>query len=85
MTPQGGEEKTMKSNFVVFRLADDEAIYLADLEVGTVERREPDEMAGMEVASGSHESHGPTVKGLDFALASNVRSPGASHVFFPNR
>ena len=39
----------MKGNFVLFRLADDEAIYLADLEAGTVERREPDEVDGMEL------------------------------------
>ena len=36
-----GEEKIMKSNFVLFRLADDGAIYFADLQAGTVERREP--------------------------------------------
>jgi hypothetical protein len=79
------EEKAMKSNFVLFRLADDEAIYLADLEAGTVERREPDEVAGMDLPDVTGDGAGPTVKGLDFAVASNVRSPGASHALFPNR
>ena len=75
----------MKSNFVLFRLADDEAIYLADLQAGTVERREPGDTAGMDLPEATGERHEPTVKGLDFAIASNVRSPGASHAFFPNR
>ena len=75
----------MKSNFVLFRLTDDEAIYLADLQAGTVERREPDEMAGMDVAEATREHAGPTMAGLEFALASRVRSTGASHVIFPNR
>ena len=75
----------MKSNFVLFRLADDEAIYLADLEAGTVERREPDEAADMGIARDARDSHEPTITGLDFAVASNVRSPGVSHAFFPNR
>ena len=75
----------MKSNLVLFRLADDEAIYVADLQAGTVERREPDEVDGMELPDATRDGHGPTVKGLDFAVASNIRSPGASHVFFPNR
>jgi hypothetical protein len=75
----------MKSNFVLFRLADDEAIYLADLEAGTVERRGPDEMDSMDLTDATGKSLGPAVKGLDFALASSVRSTGASHVFFPNR
>lgn len=74
----------MKSDFAVFRLADDE-IYLADLEAGTVERREPDEIDVMHHAGLAGESHGPTVKGLDFAVASNVRSPRTSHAYFPNR
>jgi len=75
----------MKSNFVLFRLADDEAIYLADLEAGTVERREPDEMQGVELADATRDGDGPAVKGLDFAIASSGRPTGASHVFFPNR
>jgi hypothetical protein len=75
----------MKSNFVLFRLADDEAIYLADLEAGTVERREPDEMDGMELVDATRDGQGPAVKGLDFAIASSGRSTGASHAYFPNR
>ena len=75
----------MKSNYVLFRLADDQGIYLADLEAGTVERRDPDEMAGMALADGACEGHGPAIKGLEFAVASTVRSTGASHAFFPNR
>ena len=75
----------MKSNFVLFRLADDEAIYLADLEAGTVERREPDEVASMDLPEATGKRHEPTVTGLNFAVASNVRSPGASHAYFPNR
>ena len=75
----------MKSNFVLFRLADEEAIYLANLDAGTVERREPDEIAGMELADATREGHGPAMKGLDFAFASSIRSTGASHVLFPNR
>ena len=75
----------MKSNFVLFRLADDEAIYLANLEAGTVERREPDEIAGTDFAEATGEADGPAVKGLDFAFASSVRSTGAAHLFFPNR
>ena len=76
----------MKSNFVLFRLANDEAIYVADLQAGTVERREPDEVAGMDLpeeATGRRQE--PTVKGLDFAVASSVRPTGASHALFPNR
>jgi hypothetical protein len=80
-----GEEKIMKSNFVLFRLADDEAIYLADLEAGTLERRRPDETAGMDLAEATRDVDGPTLKGLDFALASSVRPTGAGHYFFPNR
>jgi len=75
----------MKSNFVLFRLADDEAIYLADLEAGTVERRQPDEVAGMDPAEATRDGGGPAVKGLDFAVASSVRPTGASHALFPNR
>ena len=75
----------MKSNFVLFRLADEEAIYLANLDAGTVERREPDEMAGMDVAEATREHPGPAMAGLEFALASRIRSTGASHALFPNR
>lgn len=75
----------MESNFVLFRLADDEAIYLADLQAGTVERREPDDIAGMDVPDVTGEGHGPAVKGIDFAVASSVRPTGASHALFPNR
>ncbi len=74
----------MKSNFVLFRLVDDEAIYLADLEAGTLERRRPDETAGIDLAEAARDD-GPTLKGLDFALASSVRPTGAGHYFFPNR
>lgn len=75
----------MKSKFVLFRLADDEAIWLADLDAGTVERREPGDTAGMDLPEVTGEGHGPAVRGLDFAVASNVRSPGASHAYFPSR
>ena len=75
----------MKSNFVVFRLADDEAIYLADLEAGTLERRRPDETAGMDRAEATRDVDGPTLKGLD--LRPGVKRPrkGAGHYFLPNR
>ena len=75
----------MKSNFVLFRLADDEAIYLADLEARTVERREPDDMSGMDLLEATRDVEGPTVKGVDFAVASSVRPTAASHALFPNR
>jgi hypothetical protein len=75
----------MKSKFVLFRLADDEVIYLADLEAGTVERREPDETAGMELTDAARDGDGPAVNGLDFAFASSVRSTGAAHMLFPSR
>jgi hypothetical protein len=75
----------MKSKFVLFRLADDEGIYFADLETGTVERLEQDEMDSMELADASRDGDGPAVKGLDFAIASSGRPTGASHVLFPNR
>ncbi len=75
----------MKSNFVLFRLADDEAIYVADLQAGTVERREPDDMSGMDLPEATGKRQEPTVKGVDFAVASSVRPTAASHVLFPNR
>ena len=75
----------MKSNLVLFRLADDEAIYVADLQAGTVERREPHDMSGMDLLEATRDVHGSTLEGLDFALASSVRPTGAGHYLFPNR
>lgn len=64
---------------VLFRLHGDEAVWLADLEAGTVERT--DASAIDTVASGD----APVVKGIDFALAAQARSGAASHHFFPSR
>ena len=75
----------MRSNFVLFRLADDEAIYVADLQAGTVERRGPDEIAGTDLSEVTAADDRPVLKGLDFAFASSARSTGAGHLFFPNR
>lgn len=63
-------------NLVLFRLKDDESVWLADLEAGTVERADPStidiEQAG-------------EMKGIDFAIAAKARSTAASHLYFPSR
>lgn len=64
-------------NIVLFRLQDDETVWMADLEAGTVERTDSDQAVGS--------SDAPFVKGLDFALAAKARPAAASHYFFPSR
>jgi len=69
-------------NIVLFRLEDDESIYLADLDSGTVEKTDASAFASEDVTA----SRGtPFVKGLDFALAARSRSEAPSHQLFPNR
>jgi hypothetical protein len=79
------------NNIVLFRLADDESIYLADLDAGTIERRNPDVAGADEVTDlviavdTARESDMPYVKGIDFALAARSRPGAASHQMFPSR
>jgi hypothetical protein len=87
------EMETAMSNLVLFRLKDDESIYLADLEAGTVERRDPADietgdpmMTDLVSAVGeARESDTPFTKGIDFALAARSRPSAASHYMFPSR
>ena len=71
---QTEEENTM-TNIVLFRLTGDDAIWLADLEAGTVERTDAFE---------SDRDSGQT-QGVDFAVAATSRSEAASHYMFPSR
>jgi len=64
-------------NIVLFRLQDDDQVWMADLEAGTVERTDSDTAIGAGDA--------PFVKGIDFALAAKARPAAASHFFFPSR
>ena len=62
-------------NIVLFRLTDDDAIWLADLEAGTVERTDAFE-AG--------ESDSSEMRGVDLAIATTSRADAPSHRFFPS-
>jgi hypothetical protein len=81
------------SNLVLFRLKDDESIYLADLEAGTVERRDPADVGADDaVVTGlvsavdeARTGDAPFIKGIDFALAARSRPSAASHYMFPSR
>lgn len=64
-------------NIVLFRLQDDDQVWMADLEAGTVERTDSDSA----VSTGD----APFIKGIDFALAAKARPTAASHYFFPSR
>jgi hypothetical protein len=64
-------------NLVLFRLKDDQSVWLADLEAGTVERADP--------ATIHVDTDLPTMKGVDFALAAKARPTAASHLYFPSR
>jgi len=72
-------------NVIMFRLRDEDSIWLADLEAGTIEQTDAAavEAAGTDVAD--LDGDAPYVKGIDFALAAKVRSSAASHFFFPSR
>jgi hypothetical protein len=65
------------TNIVLFRLAGDDTLWLADLEAGTVEPTE----AFDSVEDASDES---AASGVDFAIAATSRSEAASHLFYPN-
>lgn len=63
-------------NIVLFRLQDDETVWMADLDAGTVERTDSEAVSGADA---------PFIKGIDFALAAKARPAAASHYFFPSR
>jgi len=73
-------------NLVLFRLTDDDSIYVADIAAGTVERRDAnsdgDAVAELIAQSGEKRGEGPFVRGIDFALAARSRAPAASHTFY---
>ena len=81
------------NNLVLFRLKDDESIYLADLDAGTVERRDPADVAAADgvvtdlvsAVGEARENDTPFTKGIDFALAARSRPAAASHYMFPSR
>jgi hypothetical protein len=62
---------------VLFRLSDNDTIYVADLEAGTVGP------AGSDVNLATGDT--PLMSGVDVALAAKVRSAAASHFLFPSR
>lgn len=62
------------SNVVLFKLQDDDSVWLADLDAGTVEQVASDLIDGEESS-----------RGIDFAYAVQARSEAASHQFFPSR
>jgi hypothetical protein len=69
------KESNMK-NLVLFRLKDDESVWLADLEAGTVERADPSTIDIDQTGE---------MKGIDFAIAAKARPTAASHLYFPSR
>lgn len=64
-------------NVVLFRLQDEDTVWMADLEAGTVEQTDSDTAIGA--------SDAPFIKGIDFALAAKARPTAASHFLFPSR
>lgn len=62
-------------NIVLFRLSGDDAVWLADLDAGTVERAD----------ASAVEASGQQIQGVDFAVAANARGSAASHHYFPSR
>jgi hypothetical protein len=64
-------------NIVLFRLTGDDAVWLADLDAGTVERADA---SAVDAAGGAQQ-----IQGIDFALAAQSRQSAASHQFFPSR
>jgi hypothetical protein len=71
-----------RRRLILFRLKDDESIWLADLDAGTVEQREPDEVEGLADVEMIGER---VLKGLDFAIMATSREESASHYMFPSR
>ena len=61
-------------NIVLFRLQDDESVWVADLEAGTVERTD----------SSAAPTKGPFMRGIDFALAANTRPVAPGHLMYPS-
>ena len=68
-------------NIVLFRLQDDDTMWLVDLEAGTVEPTD----VSIEAELGTREDDTPVVRGVDLALAASSRSSVASHLMFPSR
>lgn len=62
-------------NVIVFRLADGDAVWLADLEAGTVCRAD----------EGADEARNGVMQGVKVAVAAEARTAAASHQFFPSR
>jgi hypothetical protein len=82
--------ESVMANVVVFRLRDDEAIYVADLEAGTVEKTDAADLADESsfvsgVMGAVGDSAGPHVRGIDLAVAASARSLSTSHNMFPSR
>ena len=61
-------------NIVLFRLSDDDSIWLADLEAGTVERAEAFDM-----------DDDSSPRGAEVTAAAGSRSEAASHYLYPSR
>ncbi len=80
-------------NLVVFRLSNDQSIWVANLEAGTVERADPTAIhaegpTAADLADAvdlDREDETPFTKGIDFALTASARSSAPSHYFFPSR
>ena len=78
---------------VVFRLSNDDSIWVANLEAGTVERTDPTTIhvegpTAADIANAvdfEREDDAPFTKGIDFALAARARSSTPSHQLFPSR
>ena len=63
------------TNIVLFRLTEDQSLWIADLEAGTVERAE-----ALDTNVGAQDP-----QGIDLAIAASARSDAASHYMFPSR
>ena len=81
-------------NIVLFRLKGDDAIWLADLEAGTVERTDAFDTevdvavtASARADAPSHQyfpNRGVQAEGIDMAVATSARADAPSHRFFPS-
>ncbi len=71
---------------VVFRLKDDQSIYIADLDAGTIERSNgADEgMVSEMVTALEGRGTGPVVKGIDLAVAASLRTGASGHYLYPS-
>jgi hypothetical protein len=72
-------------NVIMFRLRDEDSIWLADLEAGTIEQADAAAVEAVGADAADLQGDAPYVKGIDFALAAKMRSGAASHALFPSR